>query len=61
MNSKIEHIRKMLSEHHRNREEMMENAIIDRLNKSLNTYDKELSSGVDYISNKSELNVLKRL
>ena len=61
MNSKLEHIKYMLSLHHRDRNTIMEKAVITRLNKSLLTYDKELSSGVEYIQNKSTLNVLKKL
>jgi hypothetical protein len=39
----------------------MEKAITERLTKSLLTYVEELDSGVGYITNKSELNVLKKL
>lgn len=61
MNPNIEHIKEMLSQHHRDKSTIMETAIKDRLNKSLFTYDKELDNGVGYIKNKSELNVLKKL
>lgn len=57
----IEHIQKQLSERHRTRQEIMEEAINNRLMKSLQTYDKELSLGVNYVTQKSELNVLKKL
>ena len=61
MNSNIEHIRHMLSLHHRDKPTIMETAVATRLNKSLLTYDKELDVGVEYVQNKSTLNVLKKL
>ena len=57
----IEHIKQLLSQHHRDKSTIMENAVANRLNKSLSTYDKELNSGVEYIQAKSTLNVLKKL
>jgi hypothetical protein len=39
----------------------MSNAIKERLDKSLRTYDQELSLGVEYVTQKSEINVLKKL
>ena len=36
-------------------------SIAKRLDKSLLTYDDELSKGVEYIQSKSELTVLKKL
>jgi hypothetical protein len=39
----------------------MGTAIKERLDKSLQTYEQELESGVDYVSQKSEINVLKKL
>lgn len=61
MESKLEHIRTQLTNRHRPKVDIMEQAISERLNKSLLTYDDELDSGVTYIKNKSELNVLKKL
>jgi hypothetical protein len=61
MESNLEHIEHMLSLHHRDKSIIMENAITERLTKSLLTYVEELDSGVGYITNKSELNVLKKL
>jgi hypothetical protein len=57
----ITQIQEQLSKRHRTRQEIMEMAINGRLNKSLQTYDKELSLGVEYITQKSEINVLKKL
>jgi hypothetical protein len=57
----LEHIDQMLSHYHRSKSEIMENAVATRLTKSLNTYDKELNSGVEYVQSKSTLNVLKKL
>ena len=57
----IKHIQEQLNNRHRNRQEIMEMAINARLDKSLQTYNKELSLGVEYIAQKSELNVLKKL
>lgn len=61
MNSDIEHIKQMLSKHHRNKSDILAESIAKRLDKSLLTYDDELSKGVKYIQNKSELTVLKKL
>lgn len=55
------HIEEQLKLRHRNRQQIMENAIQERLNKSLATYDKELSLCAEHIAQKSELNVLKKL
>lgn len=57
----LEHIREQLSLRHRNKSEIMRTAINERLNKSLQTYENELTSGVTYITRKSEINVLKKL
>ena len=57
----IEHVRQMLSQHHRDKSTVMEDAVLHRLNKSLLTYDQELDSGVEYVQHKSVLNVLKKL
>ena len=51
----------MLDSRHRTRNDIMVNAIEQRLNKSLLTYSKTLDSGVEYVANKSEINVLKKL
>ena len=61
MDSNIEHIKLMLQNHHRTKSSIMESAIINRLDKSLFTYDSELSMRVEYIKSKSELNVLRKL
>ena len=57
----IEHIREQLALRHRSKNEIMSKAISERLDKSLQTYEKELSLGADYVAQKSELNVLKKL
>ena len=59
--NQIDHIKEQLSLRHRDKPEIMKSAINERLNKSLQTYDKELTSGVTYITRKNELNVLKKL
>jgi hypothetical protein len=61
MLEEITHIEKMLSIHHRPKKEIMKRAILDRLDKSLYTYQRELDIGVLSVSSKSELNVLKKL
>ena len=55
MESNLEHIKQQLSNHHRDKSVILEQAIIERLNKSLFTYSSELDGGVTYIKNKSEL------
>lgn len=57
----VNHIKEQLALRHRSRTEIMSEAIKERLNKSLLTYDQELSLGVEYVTQKSELNVLKKL
>lgn len=57
----IEHIKEQLATRHRSRHEIMGTAIKERLNKSLQTYEQELALGVEYVSQKSEINVLKKL
>ena len=57
----LDHIREQLAMRHRSRYDIMSTSIKDRLDKSLQTYEQELSLGVEYISQKSETNVLKKL
>lgn len=61
MNYSLEHIKEELSKHHRDKSQIMEDAVTNRLNKSLLTYMETLDNGVQYIVYKSELNVLKKL
>ena len=61
MRFNLGHIKDMLDSRHRTRNDIMVNAIEQRLNKSLLTYIKTLDSGVEYVANKSEINVLKKL
>ena len=39
----------------------MKDAVSCRLDKSLDTYDKDLTRGASYVLQKNELNVLKKL
>lgn len=59
--SVIKYIEEQLSQRHRSRSEIIKSAVNDRLNKSLRTYGDELDLNVEHITQKSELNVLKKL
>ena len=43
------------------REELLLVYVNERLNKSFNTYQEELDSGLDYLKRRNEVNVMKRL
>ena len=61
MRFNLGHIQDMLESRHRSRNEIMEKAVEERLNKSLLEYTRTLDTGVEYVASKSELNVLKKL
>ena len=61
INARLTHIRQTLSKRHHTRQAMMYNAVQERLNKSLNTYQKELDTGISYIETKNEIKVIKKL
>ena len=50
-----------LQHYKRDRNHLMEFYIADRLNKSLETYYKELTDSMRYLAKRAELNVLKKL
>jgi len=60
-NSRLEKIRENLSYRHRDKSDIMEEAIKVRLDKSLTTYTKTLDAGVSYMSVKDEIRVIKKL
>ena len=49
-----------LSNYHRNKKELLIYYINQRLNKSLETYYKDLSSSYNYLSSKDTINVAKK-
>lgn len=60
----IDKLNKMLddiSKYKRNRNELLEIYIKDRLNKSLETYYNQLSYSLEYLISKDDLRVLKSL
>ena len=61
MKALLNHIELALEEHHRTPYQFMSDAVKDRLNLSLKTYEEELESGANYVATKSELNVIKKL
>lgn len=61
MGNEIDRIMKQLSIRHRTRDTIMKDAVSCRLDKSLDTYDKDLTRGASYVLQKNELNVLKKL
>ena len=50
-----------LSCHKRDRNYVLTQSISERLNKSLQTYYKELNNSVSYLSSKDEMKVLKKM
>ena len=57
----LEGILKDLSLYHRNKNDLKILYINERLNKSLETYYKELSSSLDYLSNRNQENLAKKV
>lgn len=58
----FENILKEMSEHHRNKEELLEYYITARLNKSLSTYYESLLKSSEYLSErKNKLKVMKNI
>lgn len=49
-----------LSRYHRNKHKLLAYYINERLNKSLETYYKDLSSSYNYLSSKDTINVAKK-
>ena len=52
---------KDLSSYHRNKNTLLQFYINQRLNDSLKVYYKELSQSIDYLSDKNNIRVLKKL
>ena len=57
----LEGMLKDLSLYHRNKNDLKILYINERLNKSLETYYKELSSSLDYLSNRNQENLAKKV
>lgn len=57
----LEDMLKDLSLYHRNKNDLKILYINERLNKSLETYYKELSSSLDYLSNRNQENLAKKV
>lgn len=57
----LENILHDLSQHKRNKSDMMKSAINDRINKSILIYYKELSESITRLSGKKSESVLKEL
>ena len=57
----LEGMLKDLSLYHRNKSDLKILYINERLNKSLETYYKELSSSLDYLSNRNQENLAKKV
>ena len=45
----------------KDKEELMLQFVNERLNKSFDSYQKELQQGIDYLKRRNELNVLRRM
>ena len=50
-----------LSTHHREREQVLMDAVKCRLEVSFSTYEKELTNSVNYLTRRKEINVLKKM
>ena len=57
----LEGMLKDLSLYHRNKNDLKILYINERLNKSLETYYKELRSSLDYLSNRNQENLAKKV
>lgn len=50
-----------LSEYKRDKNELMAQYVSERLDKSFNQYDKELQHSIEYLTNKHEKSLIKRM
>lgn len=57
----LSHILDDLSKHHRSKKEVFMACVEERLNKSLETYQKELDDTFGFLSRRNELRLLKRM
>lgn len=57
----ILHIERMLKSRHRDRHTIMKDSVSERLNKSLFTYISDLDNSIEYIKNKKDTSVIKKL
>lgn len=57
----LNHILEDLQKHKRNKEDLLALCIQERLNKSLQVYEKQLSYSLKYYTKANELRILKRL
>jgi hypothetical protein len=57
----LNYILEELQQHKRNKEELLAICIQERLNKSLQVYEKQLSYSLKYYTKANEIRILKRL
>lgn len=57
----LNYILEELQQHKRNKEELLAICIQERLNKSLEVYEKQLSYSLKYYTKANEIRILKRL
>lgn len=57
----LNHILEELQEHKRNKKDLLELCIQERLNNSLTVYEKQLSSSLKYYTKADEIRILKKL
>lgn len=57
----LNYILKELQQHKRNKEELLAICIQERLNKSLEVYEKQLSYSLKYYTKANEIRILKKL
>ena len=57
----LNYILEELQQHRRNKEELLAICIQERLNKSLEFYEKQLSYSLKYYTKANEIRILKRL
>jgi N-formylglutamate amidohydrolase len=50
-----------LQEYKRDRESLMSKYVAERLNKSFQTYDKELQQSIQFLTQKHEKSIIKRI
>lgn len=58
---RLNYILEELQQHKRNKEELLAICIQERLNKSLEVYEKQLSYSLKYYTKANEIRILKRL
>ena len=61
MTEKLNHILKTLSKRHRSRGDVFYDCVVARMNKSLETYEKEIEDTFNFLTRRNELRMMRKI